>query len=214
MEYQGSLLQFGRPIFAENASHMLGLKMKTDPRWVNIVEKNIGEILTDHAWCEQKAASSAISIMVRFPEYPDLVDEMTALAREEMDHFALVHEKIKERGYTLGFERKDPYVKDLRSFIRTGGNRIIQLVEALLMSAMIEARSCERFRVLSEEIADEDLRKFYRRLMASEARHYMVFLRFARKYGHGVDVDTRWNEFLEYEGQLMEKYGREVSVHG
>lgn len=193
---------------------MLGLKMKTDPRWVNIVEKNIAEILTDHAWCEQKAASSAISIMVRFPEYPDLVDEMTALAREEMEHFALVHEKIKERGYTLGFERKDPYVKDLRSFIRTGGNRIIQLVEALLMSAMIEARSCERFRVLSEEIADEDLRKFYRGLMASEARHYMVFLRFARKYGHGVDVEARWNEFLEYEGQLMDKYGREVSVHG
>jgi tRNA-(ms[2]io[6]A)-hydroxylase len=193
---------------------MLGLKMRTDPRWVNIVEKNIADILTDHAWCEQKAASSAISIMARFPEYPDLVDEMTALAREELEHFALVHDKIKERGYTLGFEQKDPYVKDLRSFIRKGGNRVMQLVEALLLSAMIEARSCERFRVLSEEIADEDLRKFYRGLMASEARHYMVFLRFAQKYGEGIDVDARWAEFLEYEGQLMARYGKDNTMHG
>lgn len=193
---------------------MLGLKMPTDPRWVNIVEKNIGDILTDHAWCEQKAASAAISIMTRFPEYPDLVDEMTALAREEMEHFALVHEKIKERGLTLGFEEKDPYVKDLRAFIKKGGGRQQQLTEALLMAGMIEARSCERFRVLSEEIDDEDLRKFYRGLMASEARHYTLFLRFARKYGGDIDVDARWAEFLEYEGALMKKYGKEAVMHG
>lgn len=193
---------------------MLGLKMPTDPRWVNIVEKNIEEILTDHAWCEQKAASSAISIMVRFPEHMDLVQEMTALAKEEMEHFGLVLEKIKERGMTLGFERKDPYVKDLSSHIIKGGNRTQQLVELLLMAAMIEARSCERFRVLSEEIADEDLRKFYRGLMASEARHYTLFLRFARKYGEGIDVDKRWNEFLEFEGSLMAKYGKAETIHG
>ena len=193
---------------------MLGLKMPTDPRWVNIVEKNVSEILTDHAWCEQKAASSAISIMVRFPEYPDLVDEMTALAKEEMEHFGLVHQKIKERGMELGFERKDPYVKDLRAFIKKGGNRQQQLVEALLMAGMTEARSCERFRILSEEINDEDLQKFYRGLMASEARHYTTFLRFARKYGTGVDVDKRWKEILDYEGELMEKYGKEETMHG
>ena len=193
---------------------MLGLKMPTDPRWVNIVEKNIEEILTDHAWCEQKAASSAISIMVRFPEHMDLVQEMTALAKEEMEHFGLVLEKIKERGMTLGFERKDPYVKDLSSHIIKGGNRTQQLVELLLMAAMIEARSCERFRVLSEEIADDDLKKFYRGLMASEARHYTLFLRFARKYGEGIDVDKRWNEFLEFEGSLMAKYGKAETIHG
>ncbi len=193
---------------------MLGLTMPTDPRWVNIVEKNIAEILTDHAWCEQKAASSAISILVRFSEYPDLVDEMTAIAREEMEHFALVHQKIKDRELSLGFERKDPYVKDLAAFIKKGGSRTFQLVESLLMSAMIEARSCERFRVLSEEMADEDLRKFYRGLMASEARHYTVFLKFARKYGTGIDVDSRWNEFLVYEGSLMEKYGKLETIHG
>ncbi|HKL02206.1 MAG TPA: tRNA-(ms[2]io[6]A)-hydroxylase [Cryomorphaceae bacterium] len=193
---------------------MLGLEMPTDPRWVNIVEKNISEILTDHAWCEQKAASAAISLIVRFPEHPELVDEMAALAREEMEHFALVHEKIKERGYKLGFDRKDPYVKDLAAFIKKGGDRKQQIVEGLLMAGMIEARSCERFRVLSEEIDDADLRKFYRGLMASEARHYTTFLKFARKYGGNIDVDKRWKEFLAYEGKLMEKYGKSETIHG
>lgn len=193
---------------------MLGLKMETDPRWVNVVEKNISEILTDHAWCEQKAASSAISIMVRFPEFPELVDEMIAIAKEEIEHFALVHEKIKERGMELGFEQKDPYVKDLRAFIKKGGNREQQLVEALLMAAMIEARSCERFRILSQKIADEDLRKFYRGLMASEARHYTTFLKHAKSIAQSVDVEQRWKEFLDYEGELMKKYGKKESMHG
>jgi len=188
--------------------------METDPRWVNVVEKNISEILTDHAWCEQKAASSAISIMVRFPEYPELVDEMIAIAKEEIEHFALVHEKIKERGMELGFEQKDPYVKDLRAFIKKGGNREQQLVEALLMAAMIEARSCERFRILSQKIADEDLRKFYRGLMASEARHYTTFLKHAKSIAQSVDVEQRWKEFLDYEGELMKKYGKKESMHG
>lgn len=193
---------------------MLGLKMPTDPRWVNIVEKNIEDILTDHAWCEQKAASTAMSIIVRFPEFPDLVQEMIALAKEEMEHFELVTQKIKDRDMVLGTDHKDPYVKDLSKYIITGGDRRNQLVETLLMAAMIEARSCERFRVLSEEIADEDLRKFYRGLMASEARHYTLFLRFARKYGEGIDVDKRWADFLEYEGQLMLKYGKHQTMHG
>ncbi len=193
---------------------MLGLKMPTDPRWVNIVEKNIGEILTDHAWCEQKAASAAISIMVRFPEYPDLVDEMAALAREEMEHFILVHEKIKERSLRLGFERKDPYVRDLSLFIKKGGGRKHQLVESLLMAALIEARSCERFRLLSDEINDDDLRKFYRGLMASEARHYSTFLKYARTYGEGIDVDERWQEYLDFEGSLMLRYGKHETMHG
>ncbi len=193
---------------------MLGLKMPTDPRWVNIAEKKIAEVLTDHAWCEQKAASAAMSILVRFPEYPDVVDEMVALAREEMEHFALVHQKLKERQLTLGFERKDPYVKDLMKHIITGGNRVIQLVEALLLAAMIEARSCERFRVLSEGMSDPDLRVFYRGLMASEARHYTLFLKLARKHGKGIDVDRRWEDFLDYEGKLMEQYGLSETIHG
>ena len=193
---------------------MLGLKMATDPRWVNIVEKNIEEILTDHAWCEQKAASNAISTVVRFPDYPELVDELIRVSLEEMTHFKMVVDEIKKRGITLGFEQKDPYVADLRKFIKRGGDRTDQLVQALLLAAMIEARSCERFRILSEEIADEELRKFYRDLMVSEAEHYTMFIGFARKYGVDIDVDKRWAEFLDYEAGLMEKYGKSETMHG
>jgi tRNA 2-(methylsulfanyl)-N6-isopentenyladenosine37 hydroxylase len=193
---------------------MLGLRLPTDPRWVNIVEKNIGEILTDHAYCEQKAASNAISTIVRFPEYPDLVEEMTRIAREEIEHFGMVHEELRKRGYALGRERRDPYVHDLASFIIQGGSREQQFVDRMLFAAMIEARSCERFRLLSEEISDPELRGFYRDLMASEADHYTTFLGFARKYGTGVDVDARWKEFLAFEGQLMLRYGRSETIHG
>jgi tRNA 2-(methylsulfanyl)-N6-isopentenyladenosine37 hydroxylase len=193
---------------------MLGLRLPTDPRWVNIVEKNISEILSDHAWCEQKAASSAISCIVRFPEYSDVVEELTRIALEEMTHFRMVCQEIEKRGYKLGFERKDPYVKDLMSFINKGGGRVHQFVETMLLSAMIEARSCERFRVLSEEISDHSLRAFYRDLMVSEAEHYTTFINFARKYGGSIDVDKRWKEFLDFEASLMAKYGKSETVHG
>lgn len=199
---------------AERKKVMLGLRMPTDPRWVNVVEKNISEILTDHAWCEQKAASNAISTIVRFHDYPELVEELTRISLEEMAHFKMVNDKIREKGYALGPERKDPYVADLHGFIRKGGSRIHDLVDRLLLAAMIEARSCERFRILSEEIADEDLRVFYRDLMVSEAEHYSTFIGFARKYGEGIDVDKRWQEFLDFEAGLMEKYGRKETMHG
>jgi len=193
---------------------MLGLQLPTDPRWVRLVKENLSEILTDHAWCEQKAASHAISTIVRFPEFPELVDTLTEIALEEMEHFQQVNEKIRDRGFQLGFERKDNYVGDLARFIRKGGNREIQLCEALLFAAMIEARSCERFRMLSTELDDEDLCQFYRDLMVSEANHYTAFLGLARKLCPGVNVDQRWREFLEYEGGLMEKYGKEETMHG
>jgi tRNA-(ms[2]io[6]A)-hydroxylase len=196
---------------------MLGLKMPTDPRWVNIVEKNIAEILTDHAFCEQKAASNAISIIVQYPQYPDMVKAMTEICQEEMEHFGLVHDKILERGYSLGFERKDPYVHDLLVFVKSahsGNPKISYMVNQLLFAAMIEARSCERFKLLSEEINDKDLQVFYRNLMESEARHYVTFLNFARKYGTGIDVDKRWQAFLDFEASLMEKYGKEETIHG
>lgn len=193
---------------------VLGLRLPTDPRWVNVVEKNISEILTDHAWCEQKAASNAISTIVRFPEYPELVEELTAIAIEEMEHFQLVLEKIRDRGYTLGFERKDEYVLDLSNFFKKGGSRLSQLIDRLLFAAMIEARSCERFRILSEEINDEDLREFYRELMVSEAGHYATFLQHARTLGKGIDVDQRWNDFLDYEAEVIKRYGKSETMHG
>lgn len=196
---------------------MLGLKMPTDPRWVNIAEKNIEEVLIDHAFCEQKAASNAISMIVQYPHYPDLVDEMTAICQEEMEHFDMVHQKLKERGLKLGFERKDPYVNDLAKYLKQNkadGSREGHFVNQMLFAAMIEARSCERFKILSTELQDEDLRNFYRDLMESEARHYTTFLKFARKYGGKIDVEERWQDFLEFEATLMEKYGKEESMHG
>ncbi|HNU48841.1 MAG TPA: tRNA-(ms[2]io[6]A)-hydroxylase, partial [Bacteroidia bacterium] len=155
---------------------MFKLKLPTDPRWVNIVETNIPEILTDHAWCEQKAASNAISLIVRFPEYTDMVKVLCDIAREEMEHFRMVVEKMEQRGWTLGPERKDDYVNRIYQFQRKGGTRNQRMVDHLLFAAMIEARSCERFKVLSENIKDNDLAAFYRDLMISEANHYTTFI--------------------------------------
>lgn len=193
---------------------MLGLKLPTDPRWVNIVETNIDEILTDHAWCEQKAATNCISIIVAHPELTEIVDALVKLAQEELSHFEMVHAKIKERGKVLGKERRDDYVNDLYKFMRRGEGRSLALVDRLLFSAMIEARSCERFRVLSENIKDQELKSFYYDLMVSEANHYTVFIGFARKYGGEIDVDQRWKEWLGYEATVIANYGKKETIHG
>lgn len=193
---------------------MLGLKLPTDPRWVDIVEMDIEEILTDHAYCEQKAATNAISNIVRFYEYPDIVSAMATLCIEEMSHFQMVVDELKKRGLKLGRERKDAYVNDLLDFLKKGGSKEEQLIERMLFAAMIEARSCERFRLLSLNLKDEELRIFYRKLMESEAAHYTLFIGFARKYAQTVDVNSRWQEFLHYEARLMNKYGKSHTVHG
>jgi tRNA-(ms[2]io[6]A)-hydroxylase len=193
---------------------MLGLKLPTDPRWVNIVEKNIEEILTDHAYCEQKATSTAISLIVSFPEYTELVQEMVALVKEEISHFKMVHDIIIEKGWTLGRDRKDDYVIQLLKFFPKGGSRTTQLVHRLLYAALIEARSCERFRLLSEELADKTLAKFYGMLMVSEANHYTMFLGFARQYGDRKEVDEKWQHLLDYEADIMKDLGKKETVHG
>lgn len=193
---------------------MLGLKLPTDPRWVDIVEKNIEEILTDHAYCEQKAATNAITVIVNFPEYPDVVEAMAELAKEEIEHFQMVHNQLLKRGFKLGRERKDEYIHDLLAYLKGGGSREQQFVEKMLFGAMIEARSCERFRLLSENISDPELRVFYRELMESEARHYTMFLNFAKKHATTIDVDKRWQDFLTYEATLMDKYGKKETIHG
>jgi tRNA-(ms[2]io[6]A)-hydroxylase len=193
---------------------MLGLKLPTDPRWVNIVEKNIKEILTDHAYCEQKAASTAISLIIGFPEKSDLVQAMTDLVKEEMSHFKMVHDKIVKRGWALGRERKDEYVNQLMQFFPKGGSRGDHLTHKLLYAALIEARSCERFRLLSEQLPDKELADFYRKLMVSEANHYSLFLGFARKYNQREIVDKKWNDLLEFEAQLMKNMGVKETMHG
>ena len=193
---------------------MLGLKLPTDPRWVNIVEMNIEEILTDHAYCEQKAASTAISLIVSFPEYTELVQEMVALVKEEISHFKMVHDKIIERGWTMGRDRKDEYVLQIVTFFPKGGSRVTQLVHRLLYAALIEARSCERFRLLSEALKDKTLADFYRNLMVSEANHYTMFLGFARKYGNREEVDEKWNSLLDFEANVMKDLGNKETIHG
>ncbi len=195
---------------------VLRLSLPTDPRWVNIVEQNIEEILSDHAWCEQKAATNAITIVTNNSEYPDLVTELLALAKEEIEHFQMVHEIIKKKGLKLARERKDHYVGELAQYMKrsSDGTRVSGLVERLLFSAMIEARSCERFKVLSENIEDPELAKFYRELMESEAGHYTTFITFARKYGKGIDVEKRWREWLAFEAEIIANYGKGETIHG
>jgi tRNA-(ms[2]io[6]A)-hydroxylase len=193
---------------------MLGLKLPTDPRWANIAEKNIEEILTDHAYCEQKAASTAISLIVGYPEKSELVDKMTALAREEMGHFQMVHNRIMQRGLVLGRERKDAYVGQLSTFFPKGGDRELRLIHRLLVCALIEARSCERFRVLSENLQDKELSEFYHTLMISEANHYTMFLKLARTYGKREEVDQMWQDLLEYEAEVISNLGTEGLIHG
>ncbi|MFP9112416.1 tRNA-(ms[2]io[6]A)-hydroxylase [Flavobacterium sp. RHBU_3] len=193
---------------------MLGLKLLTDPRWANIAEGNLEEILTDHAWCEQKAASNAIYLITNNSEHLDLVQKMAEIAVEEMEHFKMVVDIIEQRGYTLGRERRDDYVGQLIKFARKDGSRNTSFIDRLLFAAMIEARSCERFRVLSKNIKDAELAKFYHDLMVSEATHYTTFLNFARKYAEDVDVEKRWAEWLEYEGQIIQSYGKSEAIHG
>ncbi|MBG6129716.1 tRNA-(ms[2]io[6]A)-hydroxylase [Aquimarina sp. EL_43] len=193
---------------------MLGLKLATDPRWAALAETNIEEILTDHAWCEQKAATNAITIITLNSEHTDLVTDLLTLAQEELQHFEMVHEIIKKRGYKLGRERKDSYVNELFKYGITGGSRKQSLVNRLLFSAMIEARSCERFKLLSKKIKDPELSKFYHDLMISEAGHYTTFIGFARKYGEGIDVDKQWEDLLKFEGELIQNYGTSETIHG
>lgn len=192
---------------------MFKLKLPTDPRWANIAENNIEEILTDHAWCEQKAATNAIGLITMVPEHTEMVSELTAIALEEMDHFNQVHELIKKRGKVLGRTRKDDYVNDLYKFI-IQGSRQDYLIDRMLFAAMIEARSCERFKVLTENIKDEELKKFYYDLMVSEANHYTTFIGFARQLGDPEKVNKRWEEWLEYEAKIIQSYGNEEKIHG
>lgn len=183
---------------------MLGLKLKTDPRWANLAEKTLEEILTDHAYCEQKAATSGISLISMFPEKEKLVDEVVPVVAEEWGHFKMVLDELKKRGLKLGRQRKDEYVNELLKFQKKGGSRESALTEKLLTFALIEARSCERFRLLSTNLEDESLRKFYHMFMVSEAGHYRMFLSLAEEYGGKEAVQKRWQEYLDHEKGIMQ----------
>lgn len=195
---------------------MFRLKLPTDPRWANIAENNLEEILSDHAWCEQKAATNALHLIIQNSEKPELVSEMLKISIEEMEHFKMVHDIILERGYEFLRERKDDYVNELAKYMKKSstGTRESGLIERLLFAAMIEARSCERFKVLAETIKDKKLAKFYWELMESEAGHYTTFINFARKYAETIDVEARWNEWLEEEARIIKSFGNRETIHG
>ncbi|WP_375418816.1 tRNA-(ms[2]io[6]A)-hydroxylase [uncultured Hymenobacter sp.] len=182
---------------------ILKLKLNTDPRWVDIATKNIEDILVDHAWCEQKAASTGISMIIHYPEKTRLVDELTDLVAEEWSHFERVLLELRKRGFQLGRPRKDEYVVQLLAHVRKGGPRERQLLDQLLVSALIEARSCERFKLLWQHIADPELSKFYYELMVSEAGHFVAYVDLAKEYCNPQEVEIRLQELLKIEGEIV-----------
>ena len=182
---------------------ILGLHLPTDPRWVNLAAISLEEVLTDHAFCEQKAATSCISLIQRYPEKDRLVQELAPIVTEEWGHFRQVLAEMRKRGYTLGRQRKDMYVNALMTHQLKGGDPQSVLLDRLLIFALIEARSCERFRLLSEGLDDEYLREFYRKFMISEAGHYRLFIDLANEYIPEDKVRVRWQEWLNIEAGII-----------
>jgi tRNA-(ms[2]io[6]A)-hydroxylase len=189
---------------------MLHLELATDPRWVNLAEKSIEDILTDHAYCEQKAASSCISLIQNYPHLEKLVEELSPIVTEEWGHFRSVLKELKKRNLKLGKQRKDEYVNALIKHQKKDGSPSERLLDKLLIFALIEARSCERFKILSEGLADEYLRVFYRKFMESEAGHYTLFMELARLYIDPVLVKKRWEEWIRIETGIL----NEMTVRG
>jgi tRNA-(ms[2]io[6]A)-hydroxylase len=185
--------------------NILGLQLSTDPRWANLANISLEEILTDHAYCEQKAATSCISLIQRYPDKEKLVNDLSPIVTEEWGHFRLVLSELKKRKLKLGKQRKDEYVNKLMEFQKKGGSDEERLLDRLLIFALIEARSCERFKRLSEGLQDEYLSNFYRRFMESEAGHYTLFIELAETYVNKEQVRRRWKEWLEFERDVMNK---------
>ncbi|RYY91603.1 MAG: tRNA-(ms[2]io[6]A)-hydroxylase [Chitinophagaceae bacterium] len=190
---------------SDDSRAILGLGLPTDPRWVDLAALSLEDILTDHAWCEQKAAATCISIIQRFSDRAELVAALAPIVTEEWGHFRLVLAELKKRGLRLGRQRKDPYVNALLEFVQKGGAPDERFLDQLLLMAMIEARSCERFKRLSEGLDDEYLRGFYRRFMESEAGHYTLFIELAETYLPKEAVRRRWKEWLRFESEVLQR---------
>lgn len=193
---------------------MLGLQFETETSWAEIAKDNLQQILTDHAFLEQKAASNAVSLIINYSEETELVQSMSEIAIEEMQHFKMVHDFMVKRGMVLGREQKNDYAIRLQKFFTKTKDRTNSLVQRLLIAALIEARSCERFKVFSENMEDDELSKFYKNLMISEANHYTVFLTFARKYQDKEIVDEKWKNLVAFEAKMMRERGSEAKIHG
>lgn len=192
-------------LLSEHTKNILGLQLPTDPRWVNLAEISLEAILTDHAYCEQKAAITCISLIQRYSQKEELVNQLSPIVTEEWGHFRLVLHELQKRGLKLGQQRKDEYVNRLIAFQQKGGTEEGRFLDQLLTMALIEARSCERFKRLSEGLTDEYLRNFYRRFMESEAGHYTLFIELCERYVEKERVRDRWRQWLSYEAQMMQE---------
>ncbi len=190
-------------ILSSDTKNILGLQLVTDPRWVDLAGISLEDILTDHAWCEQKAANSCISLIQKYNDKDDLVNELSPIVTEEWGHFRLVIAELRKRNLPLGKQRRDEYVNKLLEFQKKGGSPDERLLDQLLTMALIEARSCERFKRLSEGLTEAYMRKFYRRFMESEAGHYTLFINLAATFLSKEMVRRRWKEWLEYESKVM-----------
>src|SRR5687768_3354893 len=195
---------------SQDTKNILGLQLVTDPRWVNLAGMELEEILTDHAYCEQKAANSCISLIQKYNHREELVDQLAPIVTEEWGHFRMVLAELKKRGMKLGRQRRDEYVNKLIEFQRKGGSPEDRFLDLLLTMALIEARSCERFKRLSEGLDDEYLRNFYRRFMESEAGHYTLFIELAETYIEKEKLRRRWKEWLDYESSII----RNLEIRG
>jgi len=193
---------------------MLGLKSDTNKNWVKIAEENLEKLLTDHAYAEQKAAGAAVSLIINYSEETEMVQKLSAHAIEEMEHFKMVHDLMVSRGMTLGRDQKSNYVKHLTKFFPKTKDRQEALISRLLIAALIEARSCERFKVLSDNLKDKELATFFRGLLESEAGHHTMFLKFARQYQDRTIVNEKWDKLLSYEAEYMQEMGKKPLVHG
>ena len=193
---------------------MLGLKFETETSWVEVAENGLQQLLTDHAFAEQKAASNAVSIIINYSEETELVSDMSDIAIEEMEHFRMVHNIMVKKGMVLGKATKNDYAIKLQKFFPKTGNRTEALVHRLLVAGLIEARSCERFKVFSKNMKDQELSQFYHDLMRSEAGHYQLFIRYARKYMDETIVNKKWRDLLAFEAELMKNRGKLAKVHG
>ena len=195
---------------SQDTKNILGLQLPTDTRWVNLASISLEEILTDHAYCEQKAATTCISLIQRYSDKVEVVKELAPIVTEEWGHFRLVLHELHKRGLQLGVQRRDEYVNKLLDFQRKGGHIDDRFLDQMLTMALIEARSCERFKRLSEGLDDEYLRNFYRRFMESEAGHYTLFINLSEMYVNKEKVRKRWAEWLQYEAQIM----NEIEIRG
>ncbi len=190
---------------------------QADLAWLPVALSNDLELLADHAHCEKKAAASAMMLLTRYPDEPDLVAAMVELAREELEHLGEVHAMLTARGGRMGKDTGDPYVQALLSQVRAGPV-VYGLVDRLLTAALIEARSFERLRLLGEHHPDPELAELFGRFARLEARHGATFVQLARKVGihHGQtreDVDQRLVELTAHEHEVISRLPPRCGIH-